>query len=50
MEFIKKSVKLNNKYDKAWFRKAELEKETGDIENALESFKTAQGLNPQFNL
>ncbi len=49
-EFIKKSVKLNPKYDKGWYRKAEIEKESGEWENAMQSFKTAQGLNPAFNL
>lgn len=41
---------MNPKYDKGWYRKAEIEKEAGEWDNALESFKTAQGLNPAFNL
>jgi DnaJ family protein C protein 7 len=50
LEFIKKSVKSNPKYDKAWVRKGDIEKALGDIESALESYKTAQGYNPAFNL
>lgn len=41
---------MNPKYDKAWYRKAEIEKEAEEWDNALQSFKTAQGLNPAFNL
>lgn len=50
LEYIKKSVKCNSKYDKAWYRKGDIEKSIGEVESALESFKTAQGLNPSFNL
>lgn len=31
-------------------RKADIEKSLGEIENAFESYKIAQGLNPAFNL
>ena len=50
LEFIKKSVKSDPKYDKAWYRKGDIEKASGDIQNAFQSFKVAQGLNPSFNL
>jgi tetratricopeptide (TPR) repeat protein len=50
LDFIKKSVKCNPKYDKAWVRKGDIEKALGEVENAMESYKTAQGLNPTFNL
>jgi hypothetical protein len=35
LDFIKKSVKCNPKYDKAWVRKGDIEKAMGDIENAM---------------
>lgn len=41
---------MNPKYDKGWYWKAEIEKEAGEWDNAMQSFKTAQGLNPAFNL
>jgi DnaJ family protein C protein 7 len=50
LDFIRKSVKCNPKYDKAWYRKGDIEKAIGEVENALESYKMAQGLNPGFNL
>jgi hypothetical protein len=41
LDFIKKSVKCNPKYDKAWLRKADIEKAAGEVESALESYKIA---------
>lgn len=41
---------MNPKYDKGWFRKGDLEKEAGELDEAMDSYKTAQGLNTSFNL
>jgi Tfp pilus assembly protein PilF len=41
LDFIKKSVKSNPKYDKGWLRKADIEKALGEVENAFESYKIA---------
>lgn len=50
LENIKKAVKKDQKYDKAFYRKGEIEKKMGNHVDAEESFKKAQGLNPGLNL
>lgn len=46
LEFIKKATRLDPKYDKAFYRKGDIEKSMGNYVDAEESYRNAQGLNP----
>jgi DnaJ family protein C protein 7 len=49
-KFIKKATKTDSTYDKAFYRKGEIEKSLGKWVEAEQSYRTAQGLNPGLNL
>lgn len=41
LEFIKKATRLDPKYDKAFYRKGDIEKAMGNFVDAEESYRTA---------
>ena len=49
-KYIKKATKTDQTYDKAFYRKGEIEKAMGKWVEAEQSYRTAQGLNQSLNL